>query len=511
MKLCKLISALLALLLVFCSCSAKPKEEQGGEVFLPITEGNDPEAPGSSGFALRIPYDYEEGVSPYTAKSRANRNICGLIYRSMVSLKADYSYELDLLSKIYTEDNLTWYLYVDEESAFPDGTEFTSYDLRYSIYEAMAEDSFFAASLDIISSVAVVNASCCKVTLKYESKYFPNLLTFPVISYKTENDPLYFPGRYSFGEDGRTLVSNYDCTVRNIELVSAEDMDLLSYEMRMGVYDCVYWQDPMSLGSSSVGGIAGLQSNRMVYLGLNSSSSFTYYADFRKAVAAAIDYEYISNYVYNHFASPPRSIFNPDFFEMQYVSKRGLDLMSANLLLDDMGLTGRDSENFRTNSRGKRISLDLLVCRDSSVKVSASEAVAQMLGEIGIEVKVEAVSYSAFMLALQNYDYDMYIAEVKLNSDMDISKLITPLQYQRSDTDYISYGTASSESLYLNWAGFMQGSVSATEFGKSFENVMPFVPLCYTKGSIIFSRDLPFSFKGTDFDMFYDILEWKKQ
>lgn len=510
MKFIKILSALLALLLVFCGCEAKADEPPDREIILPVTDGHDPNDQ-RGGFTLRIPYDYSEGASPYTAKSRANRYVCGLVYRSMVTLKSDYSYELDLLSDIYTEDNAVWYLYIDDGLSFPDGTQFTAYDLRYSIQRAMAEGSYYASSLGVINSVSVVNATCCKIALKYASKYFPNLLTFPVISYETENRPLFFPGRYSFGEDGTTLVANSDCAVQKIELVSAEDMELLSYEMRMGTYGCVYWQDPLSLGTSSVGGLAGLQSNRMVYLGLNSSAPFTYYADFRKAVAAAIDYSYISSYVYNNFASAPRSIFNPDFYEMQYVSKRSLDLMSANLLLDDMGLTGRDSDGYRTNSRGKRISLDLVVCNESPVKVNVANAVAEMLAEIGIEVKVNAVSYSAFMLALEKYSYDIYIAEVRINSDMDISKLITPYEYQLDGVEYINYGIAPSENLYFSWLGFMGGSVSATEFGSVFESVMPYVPICYTKGSVIFSRDLPFSFGGTDFDMFYDILDWKKQ
>ena len=509
MKFFKAIAVLLVLLLL-CGCVSEGDESQSDTVFLPVTDGHNPNEQKGS-FTLRIPYDYDEGASPYTAKSRANRYVCGLIYRSMVFFKSDYSYELDLLSEIYTEDNTVWYLYIEEGSTFPDGTEFTAYDLKYSLQRAMAEGSYYASSLEIVSAVSVVNASCCKVTLKYASRYFPNLLTFPVISYETESRPLYFPGRYFFDESGTALIANGSFLVEKIELVSAKDMDLLSYEMRMGTYDCVYWQDPLSLGTSSVGGLAGLQSNRMVYLGLNSSAPFTYYADFRKAISAAIDYDYISNYIYNNFACAPRSIFNPDFYEMQYVSKRSLDLMSANLLLDDMGLTGRDSEGYRTNSKGKRISLDLVVCNENSTKVSVANAVADMLYEIGIEVNVNAVSYSSFVLALENYDYDMYIAEVKIGSDMDISKLITPYQYQLEGIEYLNYGMTPSENLYLSWLGFMQGAVSATEFGKEFESVTPYVPLCYTKGCVIFSRDLPFSFGGTDFDMFYNISEWKKQ
>ena len=288
MKFLKLISAALVFLIVFGGCN-KAQEDELPPGF-DNNSGKEDSAAEETPYILRIPYDYDEGLSPYAAKSRTNRFICGLIYRSMIKLNSDYSYELDLLSDIGTEDNITWYLYVDGSLSFPDGTEFTAYDLRYSIQQAMAEGSYYASSLAVISSVGVVNASCCKVTLKYADRYFPNLLTFPVISYETANRPLYFPGRYSLSQDKSSLVCSGDSAVQTIELVSATDQALLPYEMRTGRYDCIYWRSPTELGSSSTGGISGLQSNRMVYLGLNGSSAYTYYSDFRKAVAAAVDY-----------------------------------------------------------------------------------------------------------------------------------------------------------------------------------------------------------------------------
>ena len=91
---------------------------------------------------------------------------------------------------------------------------------------------------------------------------------------------------------------------------------------------------------------------------------------------------------------------------------------------------------------------------------------------------------------------------------MDLTKIITPYQYQFQDMTYINYGVPNSEKLYYSWLGFMEGSVTPLEFASAFEEVMPFVPLCYTKGCAIFSRDLPYTLSGTDFDMFYNISEW---
>lgn len=494
--------------MIFCGCKAQTVTPPVTEVEIPSKPTFEPEIIEETPFTLRIPFDYDEGVSPYTTRSKANRFVCELIYRAMVNLKADYSYELDLASEIYTEDNITWYIYLNEGETFPDGTEFTAYDLRYSFQQAMAEGSYYAKSLEVVNSVKVIDATCLRVTLYYADRYFPNLLTFPVISYETVKNPLYFPDVYSFSEDGTKLICDIYSAAQEIELVSATDMDLLTYEMRMGRYDCIYVTDPLDLGSAGNGGTLGMQSNRMVYLGMNSYYSFTYYADFRRAISAAIDYGRIVSDVYEYFASAPKKLYNPDFYEMQYVSQKSLDLMSANLILDDMGYGNRDGEGFRTNKRGKRISLRLIVCNESAVKVELANAIAEMLLEVGIEVEVSALSYSSFMVDLQNGNYDLYIAEMRLGADMDLTKILTPYEYQYSDFEYLNYGVPNSEKLYFSWLGYMGGTVTPSEFAAVFEEITPFAPLCYTKGCAIFNRDLPFSLFGTDFNMFYNILEW---
>ena len=507
MRFIKLLSLFLALVMLFCGCETETVTPPVTDVTVP-EENFEPDIPAEEEpFTLRIPYDYDEGVSPYTTLSKPNRFVCELIYRSMISLKSDYSYELDLLSEIYTEDNTVWYLYINEGLTFPNDTEFTAYDLRYSFQQAMKEGSYYATSLSVVKNINVVNATCIKVTLYYADRYFPNLLTFPVISFETVDDPLYFPDRYVFNDDGKSLVCNIPTASPEIELVSATDMDLLTYEMRTGRYDCIYVPNPAALPASG-GGTTGMQSNRMVYLGMNSYYSFTYYSDFRRAVSAAMDYEKIAEDVYGHFASEPKKIYNPDFYEMQYVSKNSLDLMSANLILDDMGFDNRDSEGFRTNKRGKRISLKLIVCNESTVKVNLANAVSEMLKEAGIEVNVSVLSYGSFMTALENGNYDLYIAEMRLGYDMDLSPILTPYEYQYQDLDYINYGVPNSEKLYFGWLNFMSGAATPSEFAAVFDEVMPFVPLCYTKGCAVFNRDLPFTLSGTDFDMFYNILEW---
>ena len=170
MKFLKIFSLFLAAVMFFCGCEAQTVTPPVTEVPVPSEPENPTEVTEEELFSFRIPFDYEEGVSPYKTRSKPNRFVCELIYRSMIKHKADNSYELDLVSEIYTEDNITWYIYLNEGQTFPDGTEFTAYDLRYSTQLAMKEDSFYAKSLECISNIKVVDATCLRITLHHANR-----------------------------------------------------------------------------------------------------------------------------------------------------------------------------------------------------------------------------------------------------------------------------------------------------------------------------------------------------
>ena len=87
MKFLKLISAALVFLIVFGGCN-KAQEDELPPGF-DNNSGKEDSAAEETPYILRIPYDYDEGLSPYAAKSRTNRFICGLIYRSMIKLNSE--------------------------------------------------------------------------------------------------------------------------------------------------------------------------------------------------------------------------------------------------------------------------------------------------------------------------------------------------------------------------------------------------------------------------------------
>ncbi len=452
--------------------------------------------------SISIPYDPEDGLSPFRAATTVNRYICGLMYDPLVRLKADYSYEKVMAKQISSEDHVVWTITIPGNITFPDGEKYDAYDVRYSFFRAMTEGTYYASSLGAVGNVVVKDDYTLEVTLLAADRYFANLLTFPIIEYGTVEDPVGI-GRYTLSEDGLTLSCNTaDAQIGTIRLVAMTDSSMLLQETRIGVYDCVFIDDPTSVSMSSIGGTNPVALNNLVYLGMNSHVGFTNSTKFRRAVELAIDRESLAEDVYGGNAAAAPSVFNPAFYEAADAT-RAVDPQSANMLLDELGYDDRDEEGYRVYGYyGQRITLDLAVNGESSAKVAAANAIKTMLVQIGVDVNVIEYSYQAYLLAVENGATELYIAETKISADMDISPLIAP-------DGEACYGFVSSDELAQTWLELHSGGSSFEEFDETFYAVTPFAPLVYRHGDFVYSRSFYFDVEPTESDIFYNILQWR--
>jgi len=453
--------------------------------------------------SINIPYDPEDSLLPYTAATSVNRYVCGLIYDSLVRLRPDYSYEKVMAKQISSEDYTVWTITIPGNITFPDGDVYSADDVKYSLMRAMTEGSFYAQSLSGVGNVAVKDDYNVEVTLLEADRYFANLLTFPIIEYGTMESPVGV-GRYTLSSDKRTLTCNTaGAPIDTINLVDISDSSMLLQETRIGVFDCVYIEDPTSVSMSSIGGADPVPLNNLVYLGMNSHLGFTSGAKFRSAIEKVIDRGYIADTVYGGHAAAAPSVFNPAFYEMDAGLSRGADPQEANSLLDDLGYTERDSDGYRVSGySGQRIVLDLAVNNESSVKMAAAAGIKNMLKQIGVDVNIVGYSYQAYLSAVENGAAELYIAEIKLPADMDVTQLISP-------EGTASYGLYTSDDLYADWLSLRSGNFSYADFDAAFYDATPFAPLVYRYGDFVYSRNFYFDVKATENDIFYNILEWE--
>ena len=91
-----------------------------------------------------------------------------------------------------------------------------------------------------------------------------------------------------------------------------------------------------------------------------------------------------------------------------------------------MGYNTKDNEGYYLNSKGKRLSFDLVCNSDNERRMAAAELIKQQLSSAGIEINIRSLKWEAYKLALSSGDFDLYIAETRLLNNMDITELVKP-------------------------------------------------------------------------------------
>ena len=248
----KITAAVLVLILMLSGCRTELSDLQEAVQEGVTSASSSPEQEPSAGFemvtSVRIPYDEEDGLHPYTCQTVVNRYICGLLYGSLVLLNTDFSTSLSYAERIVPlAGNTVWEITVRPGLLFPDGTECGTDDLRYSILQAAAEGSYYQKSLESVSSVTKSGDYSVTVALSAADRHFDNLLVFPLIKNGSAGAPAALPGRYSFSEDGTRLLCNSDAKIQTVELMRLTDHSMLLQETRLGVYDIVYSDDPTGI------------------------------------------------------------------------------------------------------------------------------------------------------------------------------------------------------------------------------------------------------------------------
>lgn len=100
-------------------------------------------------------------------------------------------------------------------------------------------------------------------------------------------------------------------------------------------------------------------------------------------------------------------------------------LAAAGYIKKEDGLLYRDKEP---------LAVTLVVNSDNPGKVAAAELLAEGLADLGVTVTVKKLLWQDYLTALTAGDFDLYLGEVRMTADFDITELIGgSLNYGRHD------------------------------------------------------------------------------
>lgn len=423
-----------------------------------------------------------------------------------------------------------------DDVKFSDGSALTGDDVVYSLNLARASGSVYASRL---SKLASVSGSASKVTLTFKSgnTSVAALLDIPIVKSGTGSDKVpvgtgpyqvqlkdgsphklvqnsYWwqtgksytvggeedPADSAQGDSSDVVVlgeTSYTIglPLKEIGLYVANDSDDLIFGFSSGdmsmVSTDITGTDSLSFtGSSSV---FDYETTDLLYLGFNTDSGACKKQELRSAIYQSVDRATLvrkslaSHAVAAYMPAAPAS----SLYSQELEEALAYDLENAKNLCQ---------------SAGAGSSLLLIVNSDSTFKVDMAHEIKNELEQAGFSVQVEALEWSKFKSALKEGDYDLYLGQVKMSNNFDLSAFL-------SKSGSLNYSGFSSSDLNskldaLYAATGDDRTAAAAELYKALAAEAPFAPLCFKNYSIFARKGYLEKEYATQSNLFYQFYRW---
>lgn len=452
---------------------------------------------------VKLAFDSKDSLNPYTAKTIQNFTICSLLFDSLTSLDMGFKPQNNLAQTSELNGNVCTVRLI-EDAKFADGSPLTIADVIYS-FGLAARSPYYRSALSGVVGIRSEDESII-FELSQPDINFRASLNFPIL--KKDSGDAQYPvssGRFVY-KDGEMVPNpmyhKQPGRIEFIKLVQLSGTENLNFAIKAGDIDYLFSDLRSNWNSSFVSNNRSVQLNNFVYAGLNSNNAILSTREFREIIYYIIDRDEIVKRAYQAYALPAFLPINPSFNSIS-ASPMG-NIMSAsdiNSKLDTIGFGGRDEQGYRTGKDGKRISLKLCINSDNMHKKELGRYLTQQMAAYGIELVTESLLFGEYTSALSAGRYDIFIGEVKIPDNMDITQLLTA-------GSGLSFAMVPAEELIESWNAYKAGTADIKAFGDLFINKIPFIPICYRKGIVSFSQSFSANVVATSQDIFYNILEW---
>ena len=155
----------------------------------------------------------------------------------------------------------------------------------------------------------------------------------------------------------------------------------------------------------------------------------------------------------------------------------------ARAALAALGYTENPMDGFFYTADGQKLTVRLLVYSGNTYKRYAASLLADQLETVGIAVTLEQTDgFEVFREKVLLGDFDLYIGEVKLYNNMDMSPFM--------EGGGASAGIVQSETLSAAYDAFRNNMSAAGAYEAAFAAEMPFVPLLWRNGTVVHTRSI---------------------
>ena len=418
---------LLCTSLLLCGCgsnSEKPYVPTGNALYQEdATEPNRAEVTKEQ---IIIPYYPDRSLNPFQCTDFNNKTVLSLLYQGLFSLDQDYQAWPILCKSYQVSWDLKTYTFTLADATFSDGTAVTAADAAASLKAAKKGD-VYKGRFEQVDKISVTDDGLLQIKLKVPCESLPMLLDVPIVK-ESEVDgatPL-GTGPYVFQAGEQPVLQRRSGWWCNGSVpVTAERIRLMNAGTPSELRDAFEFSN-LSLVTTDPGSdtyadfhsdyeLWESENGIFLYLGCNAESQVLSNADLRRELLQAINREAIITEFYRGFATAttlPASPHSPAY--------------SASLAnqypYEPMRLIQAVEEYPDTATQ----EVLLLVNSEDSIRLRVANKIAQDLNNCGMKVKVTALPTKEYITALEKGEFDLYLGQTRLSSNMDLSAFFSP-------------------------------------------------------------------------------------
>ncbi len=480
-----LIALALTTALCLTGCTAKPEPPAASTAEPEPTATSTPATPKTP---FTLSYYADTSLHPIIESSRATQVISGLVYECLFELDNTFTPH-KVLCKDYSvsEDGLIW-TFTLTDAVFSDNTPLISADVVTSL-ELARRSTRYAPRFTNIRSISVGTDERVVINLLQPNNSLPALLDIPILRDPEDGSMPLGTGAYRFVEDdGPLRLLRTDTAPSNvpaeIPLIAIDSADELIYAFDSGEISLVSTD---VTGANALGFSSGYEEFRyptttMLYVGFQAKTGPCKSAAVRQILSRSFDRDTVADSLLAGHGDASTLPFPPcsALYSIPYTQQSFFDPDAAEALAQAGYRKGEDGLWY---SRYAPLSLTFVVNTDNSFKLQIAEYLAQQLTSQGITVNLQKLPWEDYLAALENGAFDLYLGEVSLTADFDL----TPLLAQKGTLNYGAYTNIETELLLaqLSAANEEQKSAAVAAMLEQFQSETPFAPLCFKSHSIL--------------------------
>lgn len=434
-----------------------------------------------------------QSFHPILSRDQVNLTLTPLLYQGLFQLDTSFSPQKQLChSYEVSEDGLVWTFTLRRDVTFSDGTPLTAAHAVQSLELARTGASHYAGRFSCINSIAAQGDYELVITLSRPNTALPALLDIPIVLGS---------GDYPFGTGPYVLSQSEDGQMSLVPRTGASPTIPLTSVTRTRELTAAFERGDLSLlrtdltatdspGYSGTYTTVDYDTTSLVYLGFNTAASPFGSAATRRAAACAVDRGALVSAAWSGHARASALPIHPASPLYDESLARQLPTPdNARQLMEQTGLSGRR--------------VTLIVNSENSYKRTAAQLVAQHLEQAGLSVTVSSLPWADYLSALANGRFDLYLGEVTLTADFDLTNLLS----SGGSLNYSRWRSGEGDRLLQTFlsAPEEERQQAAADLCAHLTDQMPMAPLCFKRGSVLTRWDRAQELTPTRANVFFGI------